>query len=115
MAGIENPVAKAGTSTVARAIYDHDESEVTTVEQMITQKINDGAEFFELGDDEEEEDDDSSSSGVQKASEPRYVCKDMKDEGCSWSATGSEAEVRAKNFLVCPECDGQIEQIDPGE
>lgn len=108
LAGIEQPVVSAGVSSVAKAIYDHDESEVTKVESIISKNLR-GVEFFT---DDESDDEESGSSGI---GETRYVCKDLNDVGCSWSATESEAPVEAEKFLVCPECDGEIDQKEPGE
>lgn len=107
LAGVERPVVQAGTSSVAKAIYDHDDDEVTKVESIISKNMQ-GIQFFNDGDD----DDNSSTSSV--SSETRYVCKDHNNVGCSWSAVESEADVQAKKFLVCPECDGELDQIDPG-
>lgn len=107
LAGVDRPVVKAGTSSVAKAIYDHDEDEVTKVESIISKNMQ-GIQFFDTSGDDG---DDSASAST----ETRYVCKDHNNQGCSWSAPESEAEVQAKKFLVCPECDGELDQIDPGE
>lgn len=109
IAGIEQPVVSAGTSSVAKAIYDHDEQEVTKVESIISKNLR-GVQFFEE-DEEDEEDNSSTTSGI---AETRYVCQDQNDEGCSWSATESNAPVEAEKFLVCPECDGELEHREPG-
>lgn len=109
LAGVDQPVVNAGVSSVAKAIYDHDESEVTKVESIISKNLR-GVEFFT--EDEDEDDENSGSTGV---AETRYICQDQNDVGCSWSAPESEAPVEAEKFLVCPECDGELEQKEPGE
>lgn len=94
LAGVERSVAEAGISSVARAIFDHDEDEVATVENTISKDFGDIS--FDTADDE-------GWSGT------RYVCIDQMDKDCSWSAKEEDASYEAKEFLICPECEGNLD------
>lgn len=105
LAGIEKPVIHAGESAVAEAIYDHSEDEVTKVNTIISKNME-GVDFFNTQNDDE---DDSGTSGNSNG-ESTYVCIDEYDDGCSWSKSESNAPQEAVQFLICPECDGAVEE-----
>jgi DNA-directed RNA polymerase subunit M/transcription elongation factor TFIIS len=108
LAGKSDPVVRAGRSSLANTIYDHNQDEVSEVNTIISKNMQ-GVDFFP---DETEEDDNENSSTL---SEKRYVCEDEGDNGCSWSAVESEADYVATEYLSCPECDGGVSEIKPGE
>ena len=86
-AGIDDPVLKAGKSTVARAIYDHNQDEVDEVASTLQTEV--GSMPFNAEEHEAWKDDSD-----------RLACED-----CSWSAPVDEAPEDAVNFLDCPECE----------
>ncbi len=110
LAGKEEPVVKAGVSSVARAIYDHNEDEVQTVETTITKNMQ-GVDFFQNS--QEENTESGSNSTTNSISETRYVCEDEDEVGCTWSATESQADQIAKEYLICPECESGVNEIKP--
>lgn len=107
LANIPKPVVSAGESSVAEAIYDHSEDEVTKVNTIISKNME-GVEFFERNNNNN-----NSNTSSNTTNEKIYVCEDADNEGCDWQATESEAPVEACEFLVCPECDGAIEERTP--
>ncbi len=112
LAGISEPVVQAGDSSVARAIYDHSEEEVSEVKTIISKNMQ-GVDFFRNESEENEQEEESNTSN--SLSETRYMCNDDKGIGCSWSATESKAPAEAAEFLICPECEGVINERNPGE
>ncbi len=108
IAGVEEPVVNAGANAVARAIYDHDEDEVSKVEMVVSKNMQ-GVDFFAT--EEEDEENGSTSTGIN---EKRFTCMDETGQGCSWSAYESEAPVEALEFLICPECESELEEREPG-
>ncbi len=110
LAGKSDPVIKAGASSVARAIFDHNEDEIQKVNTIISKNMQ-GVDFFQ-NDMEDETESDSTGNII---SEKRYVCEDEKDLGCSWSAVESKADNLAKEFLICPECESGVNEVNPGE
>ncbi len=112
LAGKSDPVVKAGASSVSRAIFDHNEDEVQTVDTIINKNMQ-GVDFFQ-NETEEDNENESGSTG-SSVSETRYVCEDEDDIGCSWSAPESEADNLAKEYLICPECESGVSEIGPGE
>lgn len=109
LAGIEEPVIKAGESAVANAIYDHNKDEVRKINTIISKSVE-GVEFFKGGSNNQ-----SSSSISEKLNEKRYACLDDNDVGCSYSAYQSEAPMEVTEFVTCPECESALEEIKPGE
>lgn len=108
IAGIDEPVIKAGQSAVSRAIYDHNEDEIQKVNTIIQKNMR-GFDFFQKSEEN------SSNSTKEKLSETRYICEDHNDVGCSWSSVESKASSEATNFLTCPECKGELSIKNPGE
>ncbi len=111
LAGKEEPVVKAGVSSVARAMYDHNEDEVQTVETTITKNMQ-GVDFFQ---DETEDNTESAGNTTSFISETRYVCEDEDNVGCTWSAPESQAEMVATEYLICPECESGVNEIKPSQ
>lgn len=109
--GLSNPVVRAGKSALADNIYDHDESEMASVNSIISKNM-DGVDFF-ANDKEVVE---------NQISETRYRCEDEMEIGCSWNATESEVNkldketcINVLEYLSCPECYGGLSEIKPGE
>lgn len=112
LAGIDEPVVTAGEAAVAQAIYDRSEEEVQAVNRMIRQKME-SVDFFNTP---TEEDDSEENSGTESGiNETRYVCQDDNGVGCSWAKPESEAPVEAVEFLVCPECGHEVDEVEPGQ
>lgn len=106
LVGKSEPVVRAGKSALANNIYDHSEEEMSEVSTIISKNMQ-GVDFFQ-----NEEDDESESNTI---TETRYVCEDESGVGCSWSAVESEADYVATEYLSCPECDGGLSEIKPGQ
>lgn len=94
MDGVENPVVKAGESTVVRRWYDGNQAEADTVRQIVKDNL-DGCPYSE--------DDLAAWAGEQEY----VVCADE----CGYSAPVNEAEGEGVlDFMECPDCGHHVER-----